>query len=98
MLEQAIIDLTTEIMLLRESLQQTPTPQPSTPPDAPETQQLIWLTPAKFGKLIGASPASIAGYRKQGRFRKSSYKYEQRGQLGIFLYHRIEAVKDLDKL
>ena len=98
MLEQAIIDLTTEIMLLRESLQQTPNPQPSTPPDAPETQQPVWLTPAKFGKAIGVTAASIAGYRKQGRLRKSSYKYEKRGRLGVFLYHRIEAAKDLGKL
>ena len=98
MLEQAIIDLTTEIMLLRESLQQTPNPQPSTPPDAPETQQPVWLTPAKFGRTIGLSSASIAAYRKQGRIRKSNYKYEKRGHLGVFLYHRIEAAKDLGKL
>lgn len=98
MLEQAIIDLTTEIMLLRESLQQTTDPQPSTPPDAPETQQPVWLTPAKFAKIIGIGTGSIAAYRKQGRFRQSSYKYEKRGHLGVFLYHRIEAAKDLGKL
>jgi hypothetical protein len=100
MLEQAVIDLTAEIMLLRETLQQTSTPKPSAAPKTqqPEQQQAVWLTPAKFAKLVDLKPTSVAAKRKNGQFRDSSFKFEKRGHLGIYLYHRVEAAKDLGKL
>ena len=101
MLEQAVIDLTAEIMLLRETLQQTSTPKPSAAPiqkEQPEQQQAVWLTPAKFAKLVDLKPTSVAAKRKNGQFRDSSFKFEKRGHLGIYLYHRVEAAKDLGKL
>ena len=99
MLEQAIIDLTAEIMLLRETLQQQPqTAKQATPPKPFEEQQPVWLTPAKFAKTVGLKPVTIAAHRKEGKFRQSSFKFVKRGHLGVFLYHRIEAAKDLGRL
>jgi len=100
MLEQAVIDLTAEIMLLRETLQQTSNPKPSAAPkkQQPEQQQAVWLTPAKFAKLVDLRPVTLAAHRKSGKLRSSSFKFEKRGHLGVYLYHRVEAAKDLGKL
>ena len=98
MLEQAVIDLTAEIMLLRETLQQQQTAQQAKPPKSLEEQQPVWLTPAKFAKVVDLRPVTLAAHRKDGKFRSSSFKYVKRGHLGVFLYHRIEAAKDLGKL
>ena len=99
MLEQAVIDLTAEVMLLRETLQEQSqkSAQQATPPKPFEEQQPVWLTPAKFAKTVGLKPVTIAAHRKEGKFRQSSFKFMKRGHLGVFLYHRIEAAKDLGR-
>ena len=54
-----------------------------------------WIPPRELARLLGIKSKTLAGYRKDGRFRPSSIRTVTRGQRMDWEYHHKDAVQDI---